>query len=248
MTFKKLLIDEFLLWSELTPVKESVGRFDLLINKDAKNSGAGFFNIVLPKDQNFNYTERELIDLNNLFISNQSLGHVVSSKLEMFESVAVEKSEYYSLNVTDNLVRNLDESIVIEETKDMNLFSNLVKKGFGFEDSFTKGFEDRMILVSSMLETKFFILRLEGEPVACLSCFRALGQTKYCLMNGATLLEYRNRKLFKTLLNEVIFQLRQPLYGRTNNDTMRKLLTSTGFEKSSMFYIVKIEDIIKYEN
>ncbi len=235
-----LIQDEFKLWESISEKKFTNNRFKLTINPDQRESSSGFFNLAIPTDNNFTYTEKELAQLQDIFIEQGSLGNFITSALTNNPRLKVEESCYlYRESPLSHCAENKNLKVV--KTTDYYHFAKIVQEGFEYDINFVESFHQRMKFVTQMLESHFYILENnQGEALSCCSYFRNSKDNFFYLMNSCTLPIHREKGFTSYLINKTQEFLSSGVYARTNNPVMISALKKAEFIKSETFFIKKL--------
>lgn len=239
--FLELLNIEFDLWTPLCE-KHEVGDYKVLVNKAAKDSGSGFFNLALPKNGSIEYNSSDLTEIKNFYDSKESAGNIILQD-SRYSNNCLEDSEYFYKRFQQADVAE-DSDIKIELVDDLTEFSKVMAKGFGFEDSFELGFQERMNSVRTILDSKFYLLYYKGQAITCCSYFKRDYQDDYYLMNTTTLPEFRKQGYALNLMHTTINELGKNVYTRTNNPVVKGQLEKFGFNLEGKFQVVSINQIL----
>jgi len=243
--FEELVHKEFNLWGELSS-KVEYNSYKCLINKELKGSKSGFFNLALKANNSQIHIESELESIELLYKEEESLGNIIIQNENLNKKFdVVEDGEYFYTKSELIDLNKLSEKISITETDDIDSFAKTLSNGFGYDKSFEEGFVNRMKGIRSKLDCKFYLLYSDGKSISCASYFRMKGIDDYCLMNCATINEYKRRGYLSTLLNYSLNMIKSPVFTRTNNPDMMKLLEKNNFLSGGKFKVVTIESALE---
>lgn len=210
---------------------------DVVLFYNKETSQIPHWNLVYSMRRDFEYTKKEIDKSREIFKSAGVAGHVLRRD-KTFSSQANEIAEYFYRDPLESRIQHHGQFQILPV--DLKMFSNIVAEVFTFEESAKDLFYHKMVTLSQIDGSRFFILGMNGQPCGTLSAFRGTPGS-YFLFNMAVLPRFRKMGIATAHMNFAIDQIDGRVFGWTHSKVMRKSVAPhLGMISLGMTYLVPI--------
>jgi hypothetical protein len=183
------------------------------------------------------------IILNNFYKNQKLQGYLSKFRIHTNEK-AMEYSDYFYRRYKENEIEpnhNLRIVTFSDCSHDnFNLFVEIVKNAFSFNDITSDYFSKKMQMISQKVETIFYVAYLNEEAVATSTTYKNEDNSLF-IFNMAVSSRFQGNKVGTKLLQAICSHTKSDIYTYSHNQIMREsILPGIGFENLGRVYCVEM--------